>query len=52
MATHGYYDVEKMDTTEVMSAWKSWQLRTFVTIWITYGSFYLCRANMSFALPG
>ena len=52
MATHGYYDVEKMDTTEVMSAWKSWQLRTFVTIWITYGSFYLCRANISFALPG
>jgi sugar phosphate permease len=52
MATHGYYDVEKMDTTEVMSAWKSWQIRTFITIWITYGSFYLCRANMSFALPG
>jgi sugar phosphate permease len=52
MATHGYYDVEKMNTAEVMSAWKSWQLRTFVTIWITYGSFYLCRANISFALPG
>jgi MFS transporter, OPA family, glycerol-3-phosphate transporter len=52
MTTLTEYDSTKMTTDEIMSAWKSWQVRTFVTIWITYGSFYLCRANMSFALPG
>src|SRR4030042_1162753 len=41
-----------MTKADILSAWKSWQVRTFVTIWITYGTFYLCRANMSFALPG
>jgi len=41
-----------MTKTDILSAWRSWQFRTFVTIWITYGTFYLCRANMSFALPG
>ena len=52
MSTLTAYDVSKMTREDVLSAWKSWQVRTFVTIWITYGSFYLCRANMSFALPG
>ena len=52
MATQTTYDVEKMTQADIMSAWKSWQLRIFVTIWLTYGSFYLCRANISFALPG
>lgn len=52
MATQVSYDVSKMTTGDILSAWRSWQLRTFVTIWITYGSFYLCRANISFALPG
>ena len=28
-----------------------WKKRVFSTLWITYGSFYLCRANMSIALP-
>jgi sugar phosphate permease len=41
-----------MTKEDILSAWKSWQIRTFVTIWITYGTFYLCRANISFALPG
>jgi len=52
MSTLTEYNVSKMTKEEVLSAWKSWQVRTFVTIWLTYGSFYLCRANMSFALPG
>lgn len=52
MGTQTAYDVSKMSQADIMSAWKSWQVRTFVTIWITYGSFYLCRANISFALPG
>ncbi len=46
------YDTSKMDRPEILSLWQHWQTRTFVTIWITYGTFYLCRANMSFALPG
>jgi MFS transporter, OPA family, glycerol-3-phosphate transporter len=46
------YDASKMSNEEIMSAWKGWQVRIFITIWLTYGSFYLCRANISFALPG
>jgi len=46
------YDASKMNREEIMSVWRHWQIRTFVTIWITYGTFYLCRANISFALPG
>jgi sugar phosphate permease len=52
MTTLTEYDATKMTNDEIMSAWKSWQIRTFITIWITYGTFYLCRANISFALPG
>jgi sugar phosphate permease len=52
MTTQTTYNVSQMSDADITSAWKSWQLRIFITIWITYGSFYLCRANMSFALPG
>ena len=52
MSTLTAYDASKMTKADILSAWRSWQIRTFVTIWITYGTFYLCRANMSFALPG
>ncbi len=52
MTTQTTYNVSQMNDADITSAWKSWQLRIFITIWITYGSFYLCRANMSFALPG
>jgi OPA family glycerol-3-phosphate transporter-like MFS transporter len=52
MSTLTQYDVGKMSRTDVLSAWKSWQVRIFVTIWFTYASYYLCRANISFALPG
>lgn len=52
MTTLTEYNASTMSNDAVLEAWKSWQLRIFITIWITYGSFYLCRANMSFALPG
>lgn len=52
MTTQTIYDVSEMNDADLLSAWKSWQIRIFITIWISYGSFYLCRANMSFALPG
>ncbi|MBN2552585.1 MAG: MFS transporter [Spirochaetales bacterium] len=52
MATQTSYDLSAMSQDDLKSAWKSWQVRIFITIWITYGSFYLCRANISFALPG
>ena len=52
MSTLTVYESAKMTRDDVLSAWRSWQVRTFVTIWITYGTYYLCRANMSFALPG
>jgi OPA family glycerol-3-phosphate transporter-like MFS transporter len=52
MSTLTAYDAGKMTKADILSAWRGWQIRIFVTIWITYGTFYLCRANMSFALPG
>lgn len=52
MTTLTEYNASKMNSDEIVSAWQSWQVRIFITIWCTYGSFYLCRANMSFALPG
>ncbi len=52
MTTLTEYNPSKMKNDEILNAWKSWQVRIFITIWFTYGSFYLCRANMSFALPG
>lgn len=37
-----------VDTTATL---RSWQRRIFVTCWLTYASFYLCRVNLSVALP-
>jgi sugar phosphate permease len=31
---------------------KKWQMKMFWMMWITYASFYLCRVNISVALPG
>ena len=38
-----------MNTQE---AFKHWRKRVFLTTWITYSTFYLCRVNMSIAVPG
>ena len=29
-----------------------WRKKTLLTVWITYSAFYLCRVNMSIAVPG
>ena len=29
-----------------------WRRRVFTSVWITYSTFYLCRVNMSIAIPG
>ena len=31
---------------------KKWQWRIFWSVWISYAAFYLCRVNMSVAMPG
>lgn len=31
---------------------KFWRRRVFISLWITYASFYLCRVNISIAIPG
>ena len=36
----------------VEETYRYWRIRTVATLWITYASFYLCRVNMSVALPG
>ena len=33
-------------------SFKYWRKRILLTTWITYGAFYLCRVNMSIAIPG
>jgi len=34
------------------SLFNYWRKRIFISIWITYSAFYLCRVNMSIAIPG
>lgn len=29
-----------------------WRKRIFISLWITYAAFYLCRVNISIAIPG
>ncbi len=41
-----------MESEELEQAFKYWRKRVFFCLWITYGSFYLCRVNLSIALPG
>ena len=44
--------MENLDNRTIAQTFSYWRKRTFITLWITYGSFYLCRMNMSIALPG
>jgi len=37
---------------EPQSGYPYWQRRILWTVWLTYGSFYFCRANISAAVPG
>jgi len=37
--------------TESTIRLRAWQRRIFLTCWLTYASFYLCRVNLSVALP-
>lgn len=39
-------------TDEVKERLSYWRKRVFISLWITYGAFYLCRVNMSIAIPG
>ncbi len=39
----------KIDSRELL---KYWRKRVFISVWITYSTFYLCRVNMSIAIPG
>lgn len=39
----------KVDSRELL---KYWRKRVFISVWITYGTFYLCRVNISIAIPG
>ena len=38
-----------MSSQELFSYWRK---RVFISTWITYSTFYLCRVNMSIAIPG
>ncbi|MCK4336633.1 MAG: MFS transporter [Candidatus Aminicenantes bacterium] len=29
-----------------------WRKKVFISLWLAYGSFYLCRVNISIAIPG
>ena len=37
---------------EVKKKLNYWRKRVFISLWITYASFYLCRVNISIAIPG
>lgn len=38
-------------TDEVKTAWRYWRLRVFVTVWVTYMTYYLGRVNIGIAKP-
>lgn len=38
--------------TDIDKSYRYWRKRVFITIWITYSSFYLGRVNISIAIPG
>lgn len=45
--------LEDFETTEdVKKRLNYWRKRVFISLWITYASFYLCRVNISIAIPG
>ena len=39
-------------STTLDQAFSYWRPRIFITLWVTYASYYLCRVNFSVALPG
>jgi len=44
---------ENIATTEdVKKQLSYWRKRIFISLWIAYASFYLCRVNISIAIPG
>ena len=38
-------------TMNIEQRLKYWRKRVFISLWFTYAAFYLCRVNMSVALP-
>ena len=40
------------DPEEVRNKLRYWRKRVFISLWIAYASFYLCRVNISIAIPG
>ena len=43
--------MEKTSSTSVSELIGTWQKKMFSLMWVTYASFYLCRVNISIALP-
>jgi len=39
----------QINTTELF---KYWRKRIFISLWLTYATFYFCRVNISIAIPG
>ena len=48
-------ELDKKNTSEeekkTEKAWKSWRLRIFLTVWVTYMVYYLGRVNIGIAKP-
>ena len=34
------------------SSYRRWRARVFAAVWLGYGAYYLCRVNISVAIPG
>lgn len=43
--------MKEKDNTSVSKTIANWQKKMFWLMWITYASFYLCRVNISIAMP-
>ncbi|MEW5818931.1 MAG: MFS transporter [Cyanobacteriota bacterium] len=44
--------IEKVSEDKIPSVYKHWRIRMFYSMFIAYAVFYMCRKNISVALPG
>jgi len=43
---------DTMTSEDVRKKLNYWRKRVFISLWLAYASFYLCRVNISIAIPG
>jgi sugar phosphate permease len=48
----GQASMNAADARVMTSSYHHWRARVFAAVWLGYGAYYLCRVNISVAIPG